>query len=226
VVSIANWLVMNHELSKEQKVLLALFRLWRDGKKKVRYEDVVVKVFEDYPADFHLKGYPQHPDSGDAVHKPLYDYRKRGMVSAAHKMFSLTPHGVSEAQKLEGLERGKPVSPEPRHRLERDAEIEIERIKGLESFKLFCTSKRDEIIDADLFDYLGVSVRTSRSDFIGRLETMKAAIAAVADTGREDQLFQAVQRFHDFMMERFSSEIAFKSAHKMPHMGGRTPNAS
>jgi hypothetical protein len=80
---------MNPSLSKEQKVLLALFRLWSEGKKKVRYEDVVVRAFEDYPADFHLKGHPQHPDSGDAVHKPLYDYRKKGMVSASHKMFCL-----------------------------------------------------------------------------------------------------------------------------------------
>lgn len=216
---------MNQELSKEQKVLLALFRLWRGGKKKVRYEDVVVKVFEDYPADFHLKGYPQHPDSGDAVHKPLYDYRKRGMVSAAHKMFSLTPHGVTEAQKLEGLERGKPTRPELRHRLDRDVEIEIERIRGLESFKLFCADKKEEIIDADLFDYLAVSVRTSRNDFIGRLETMKAAVAAVVDTGREDPLFQSVQHFHDFMMDRFANEIVFKSGHKMPD-GGPAPNAS
>jgi hypothetical protein len=217
---------MNQELSKEQKVLLALFRLWSAGKKKVRYEDVVVRAFKDYPADFHLKGYTQYPDSGDAVHKPLYDYRKRGMVSASHKMFSLTPHGVTEAQRLEAAERGKPAQREPRHRLERDAEIEIERIRGLESFKLFCAGKKQEIIDADLFDYLGVSVRTGRNDFIGRLETMKAAVAALLDTGREDALLNSVQQFHEYIMSRFAAEIAFKSGHKAPHGGGPIPHAS
>src|SRR5882762_9085351 len=138
------------EPSKEQKVLLALYRLWNDGRKKVRYEDIVVRVFRDYPGDFHLKGYPEFPDTGDAVHKPLYDYRKRGMVSASNKMFSLTSHGVAEAQRLQTVEKGKPAQTEVRHRLERDAQIEVDRVKQLEGFKLFLAGKHDEIIDSDL----------------------------------------------------------------------------
>src|SRR6266700_5327427 len=110
LLSRLNWRIMNVELSKEQKVLLALYRLWKEGRKKVRYEDIVVQVFKDYSADFHLKGYPEFPDTGDAVHKPLYDYRKRGMVSASNKMFSLTPHGVAEAEKLQAVEKGRPPS--------------------------------------------------------------------------------------------------------------------
>jgi len=40
--------------------------------------------------------------------------------------------------------------------------------------------KHDEIIDSDLFEYLGVSVAQLKMTLIGRLETMKSAIAAVA----------------------------------------------
>jgi len=207
-------------LSKEQKVLLALYRLSVDGKKRVRYEDIVVRVFRDYPADFHLKGYPDFPDSGDAVHKPLYDYRKRGMVLASNKMFSLTSHGMAEAERLQAAEKGRPSAGQPRHRLERDAQIEIERIKQLEGFKLFLAQKHEEIIDSDLFEYLGVSVRSTKNDFIGRLETMKAAIAAVSNSGLNDPLLVAARQFHDFLMKRFSADIDIKTGRHSPNKRG------
>lgn len=198
-------------LSKEQKVLVALYRLWNEGRKKVRYEDIVVGVFMHYPSDFHLKSYPHFPDSGDAVHKPLYDYRKRGMVSASNKMFSLTPHGVAEAQRLQAIEKGTPPPTEHRHRLERDAQIEVDRIKQLESFKLFLGGKHEDIIDSDLFEYLGVSVRSTKNEFIGRLETMKSAINAVKDSGLRDPALVGAVHFHEFMMDRFAKDIDFKA---------------
>jgi hypothetical protein len=198
-------------LSKEQKVLVALYRLWNEGHKKVRYEDIVVGVFKHYSSDFHLKGYPHFPDSGDAVHKPLYDYRKKGMVSASNKMFSLTPHGVAEAQRLQAIEKGIPQSTQPRHRLERDAQIEVDRIKELECFKLFLAGKHEEIIDSDLFEYLGVSVRSTKNEFIGRLETMKSAINAVKDSGSRDPALVGAGLFHEFMMGRFAKDIDFKA---------------
>jgi hypothetical protein len=205
---------MGAGLSKEQKVLVALYRLWNEGRKKVRYEDIVVGVFENYSSDFHLKGYPHFPDSGDAVHKPLYDYRKKGMVSASNKMFALTPHGVAEAQRLLAIEKGISPSTEPRYRLERDAQIEVDRIRQLESFKLFLAGKYDEIIDSDLFEYLGVSVRSTKNEFIGRLETMKSAINAVKDSGLKDPSLVGAGEFHEFMMSRFGKDIDFKAGRK------------
>jgi hypothetical protein len=203
---------MAPSLSMSQKVFVTLYRLSSEGRKKVRYEDVVVQVFKDYPADFHLKGYPEYPDSGDAVHKPLYDYRKKGMVSASNKMFSLTPHGLEEAGKLIAFEKGLPTTEPGHHRLERDAEIEINRIKQLESLKLFGEGKEDQIIDADLFDYLGVSVRTSKNDFIGRIEAMKSTITSIQLSRTKDPLLLLIERFHEFMITRFSDDIKFKTA--------------
>jgi hypothetical protein len=206
---------MTPDLSKEQKVLLSLYRLWNEGRKKIRYEDIVVRVFKDYPGDFHLKGYPEFPDTGDAVHKPLYDYRKRGMVTATNKMFSLTPHGVSEAERIKAIEKGKPTIEGPRHRLERDAEIEIGRVKQLEGFRLFLQGKYDEIIDSDLFEYLGVSVRSSKNDFIGRLETMKSTVSALVASGLTDPVYAGASQFHEFLMKRFEVEITAKTGRQI-----------
>jgi len=206
---------MSMELSKEQKVLLALYRLWKDGHKKVRYEDIVVRTFKDYPSDFHLKSYPEYPDTGDAVHKPLYDYRKRGMVTASNKMFSLTPHGVAEAERLRDQEKGKPPSfQEGHHRLERNAEIEFDRIKQLEAFKLFLSGKQEEIIDSDLFEYLGVSVRSTKNEFIGRVEIMNAVSAMLESSGLKDRAMLAAVQFSNFMMTKFANDIEFKSGKK------------
>jgi hypothetical protein len=194
-------------LTMSNKVLLALYKLWRNGKKKVKYEDIVVQVFRDFPSDFHLKGYPDFPDSGDAVHKPLYDYRKRGMVTASNKMFALTEHGLEEAERLMRLSPGKA---ETTHgRLDRSAQIEVERIRNLECFRLFMTGKQHDIIDADLFEYLGVSVRTSKNDFLGRVRTIQDTIASISENN--EPIFEAIRQFHGFMMSRFSSELAFKS---------------
>lgn len=207
---------MSEQLSKEQKVLLALFRLWSEGHKKVRYEDIVVRAFKDYPGDFHLKGYPEFPDTGDAVHKPLYDYRKKGMVAASNKMFSLTTYGVAEAEKLRALEKGRPSPVEAKHRIERAAQIEIERIKQLEGFKLFLAEKYNDIIDSDLFEYLGVSVRSTKNDFIGRLEAIRSAMAAVTDSGHKDPILMASLKFHDFLLSRFAETIASKTSKSGP----------
>src|ERR1700674_2549968 len=141
-----HYLKMINSLTMAQKVLLALYQLSGEGRKKVRYEDIVVQAFKNYPADFQLKGYPKFPDSGDIVHKPLYDYRKKGMVSASNKMFSLTPHGLAEASKLIAIEKGLPAVEPGHHRLERDATIEIDRIRRLERFTLFRDGNQDEII--------------------------------------------------------------------------------
>jgi len=202
---------MAPSLSMSQKVLMSLRRLSGEDRKKVRYEDIVVQVFKDYPADFHLKGYPEFPDSGDAVHKPLYDYRKKGMLSASNKMFSLTEHGLAEAGKLIAIEKGLPAIEPGHHRLERDAEIEIERIRHLESFKLFSEGKQDQIIDADLFDYLGVSVRTSKNDFIGRLEALKSTVTSNQQSLTKDPVLILIGHFHQFMTSRFSEDIKFKT---------------
>jgi len=203
---------VSSQLSMAQKVLLSLYRLSDGGRRKVRYEDIVVQAFRDYASDFHLKGHPEFPDSGDIVHKPLYDYRKKGMVSASNKMFSLTSHGLAEVQRLQAIEGGRPPSARLGHRIERGAQIELERIKHLEGFKLFLANKQDEIIDSDLFEYLGVSVRTTRNDFIGRLETVKSALDEISDANPDDLSLVAVARFHQFMVERFADMIRLKTS--------------
>src|SRR6185369_2234554 len=112
-----------------------------------------------------LKGYPEYPDSGDMIHKPLYDAKKKGYLMAANKVFALTERGLEYAAQLGG-EKGvlKSLS---KDRLSRNAGIEIARIKAIEGFELFLRGESHKLTDNDLYDYLGVTVRTQKNAVLG-----------------------------------------------------------
>ncbi len=118
-----------NNLSRGEKILLFLYEYGNKGKARVRYEDIVVGVFKKYPTDFHLKGYKEYPDSGDLIHKPLYDFKKKGYVNAASKVFSLTDRGIEYAKQL----GGKGDAPTTGDRLSRSASTEIVRVNLLKA---------------------------------------------------------------------------------------------
>src|ERR1017187_9591861 len=90
------------EISRPDKILLALHSLSDKTIRPCKYEDIVVKAFQLFPEDFQLRGYPQFPDSSD-IHKPLYGPLKRaGLVRAANKTFALTERGLTRATSLSG----------------------------------------------------------------------------------------------------------------------------
>jgi hypothetical protein len=139
------------------------------------YEDIVVKAWELFPHEFGLRGYDQkYPDSSD-LHKPLYGPLKReGFVRVQNKKFGLTEHGLAIAEKLRtpGKEAATPG------RLRRDQVIEIERLSKKSAVRLVAEDAATEILDSDLYDFYGVTVRTKPADFAGRVSTVDEAIDA------------------------------------------------
>jgi len=194
----------HNNLSKGEKILLFMFEYADKGKEKIRYEDIVVGVFKKYPQDFHLKGYKEYPDSGDLIHKPLYDFRKKGYVNAVSKVFSLTDRGIEYARQLSG----KNVATPSGDRLSRSASAEIVRIKSLEGFLLFMREGGSKLSENDFYNYLGVTVRTPKNAFIGRLETMEALISELKEHF-DDQLYESIRNYHKFLMDKYQNIITF-----------------
>ncbi|MFO8006438.1 MAG: hypothetical protein R6V05_01740 [Candidatus Brocadiia bacterium] len=190
-------------LTKPQKILAVMFDLGRGKPKALPYEDIVVAAFERYPSDFQLRGYPEYPDSSD-IHKPLYQMKKKGLVRAANKTFELTPRGLETASRLVHSES------QQSDRLTKQEEQEIGRILASAAFRLFKGGQRDGILDTDFYEYLGVTVRTSKSDFQGRLTTVESVIAAAAEKGGGDAV-QILQDLHTFLLERFAKEISARA---------------
>lgn len=196
-------------LSRGEKILYALYGLSDKSRKSIRYEDIVVRVFETYPNDFHLKGYPQYPESGDLVHKPLYEFKKKGLVVAGNKMFALTEKGLVAAEKIEEAVTGKTVS--NTERVTRDVEKEVARISKTPGFSLFVNGEADKIVDTDFFEYIGATVRTARNDFIGRLNTVTDVVKATE--GKKNPMYAKLTEYHNFITEKFSDVVEYKKEH-------------
>lgn len=193
-----------NNLSRAEKILVFLYEFGKGRTVKVRYEDIVVGVFKKYPQDFHLKGYKEYPDTGDLIHKPLYDFKKKGYVNAVSKVFSLTDRGIEYAKQLT---IGKVDIVHSGDRLSRSASTEVVRIKSLEGFLLFMKGDSNQLSENDFYNYFGVTVRTPKNAFIGRFETMKALVSELKE--QDDQLYKSITEYHDFLVEKYKNIITF-----------------
>lgn len=190
---------MMKTVSKPQKILSAMFDLSKGESKPLQYEDIVVTAFHRYPEDFQLRGYPQYPDSSD-IHKPLYSMKRDGLVRSANKSFMLTPRGLDVARNLVG------TPDTARDRLTKPEENEINRILKSPAFRLFQEGQPSRILDTDFYEYLGVSVRTPKGDFLGRVTTVEQAISAHR-AKRKDALSAILTKLHEWVVAHFNDEI-------------------
>ena len=196
-------------LSRGEKILYVLYELSEKSRKSIRYEDIVVKAFENYPDDFHLKGYPQYPESGDLVHKPLYDFKKKGLLVAGNKMFALTEKGLVAGERIESAVTGKTVN--NTERVTRDIEKEVSRVSKTPGFALFVNGESEKIVDTDFFEYIGATVRTSRNDFLGRLNTLTDVVKATTD--KKNPVYAKLAEYHKFMVSKFEDVVQYKKEH-------------
>src|SRR2546428_3846297 len=157
-----------------------------------------------FPQDFALRGYPKYPDSSD-IHKPLYGPLKRaGYILAGNKQFRLTAKGIERGRTLSGGEKSGPKK--VAERLSRTDELELHRIHQSDAFQLFLQGKGDRILDTDFYAYLGVTVRTDRNEFLGRLKTVEDSVQAgvriLADPGSTK-----TRELHEYLLNKFRAVI-------------------
>jgi hypothetical protein len=156
-------------------ILLAIYEVADGTTELSAYEDIVVRAWTLFPQEFGLRGYvEQYPDSSD-LHKPLYGPMKRdGLVRVQNKKFGLTGHGLAVAEQLRRPGTGDHAP----GRVRRDQLIEIERLAKKTAIGLTQQDKASELLDSDLYDFYGVTVRTRPADFAGRVNTVDQAIDA------------------------------------------------
>jgi len=198
------------KLTRSQKILVSLYQLSNGTNKQIRFEDIAVTAYKNFTADFQLKGYPQYPDTGDIIHKPLYsELKKGGYVLSGNKYFSLTPKGIAYAKSLLRVseKENKPGKSSSFVKLTADQQKELERLRTSSAVDLYMNGKKDEILDIDFYSYLGVTVRTNKYDFLGRLTTVEDAISATKD--KSDDLYKKLRECHEFLLGRFKENIEF-----------------
>ena len=60
-------------LSKRDKILVVLYEMSQAKHSTFKYEDVIVTLFKKHPEDFHLRGYPEYPDSFNQLAWGIYE---------------------------------------------------------------------------------------------------------------------------------------------------------
>jgi len=199
------------QLSRAQKILVTLYQLSKATPKQVRFEEIAVGVYKNFPSDFQLRGYPQYPDTGDIVHKPLYsELKKSGYVLSGNKYFSLTTKGLSFANQLTKFLTQSDSNNIPDAniiKLTADQQKELERLKSSSAVGLFLKGQKNEILDIDFYSYLGVTVRTDKNNFIGRLSVVQDAIMAIK--GKSGTLYQSLHDCHQYLLEKFKENVDY-----------------
>ncbi|OGE32710.1 hypothetical protein A3J19_03595 [Candidatus Daviesbacteria bacterium RIFCSPLOWO2_02_FULL_41_8] len=204
---------MQNNLSRAQKILISLYKLAGGTKKQVRFEDIAVKVYKTFKADFQLRGYPQYPDTGDIVHKPLYsELKKAGFVLSGNKYFSLTAKGTEYGKRLlksAGMDNKSrdTNTGDDFVKFTISQQKEIERIRDSAAFNLYTEGKKEEIIDIDFYSYLGVTVRTNKYDFLGRFSIVKDAIEATKS--KSLPLYKQLTDCHEYLINKFKENIDY-----------------
>lgn len=194
---------------RHQMILLTIYKVAGGTTSLCVYEDLVVEAWKLFPQEFGLRGYvDQYPDSSD-LHKPLYGPLKRdGYVRVQKKKFGLTESGLAAAEHLRQPDQDE--QPEL-GRVRRDQRIEIERLIKKPSVALIEEGRASELVDTDLYDFYGVTVRTKPADFAGRVTTVDAAVNAAVtaqDPSIDKQRLAWVVVTRDELKARWTDLIA------------------
>ena len=196
--------------TRTDKILTVLYKISKGTTKKLRFEDIVVALLKKYPNDFSLRGYPQYPDS-EGVMKELYrgkNIKNSGSINYSNKIFSLTDHGISYVEKLTNL--NKQNVPLTSNRLSRFAEKEVNRIRSTEGFGLFVLKEFGKITDTDFFSYLGITPRTPKGDFEGRIRTLEEVMMELRSSKVVSSLYERILSYHQFLISgKFAGIIKF-----------------
>lgn len=190
------------EIPNREKILLVIYGMSSKQTNMLKYEDLAVKAFKQYP-EFQLQGYPEYPNT-EHISKRLYDLRKEGLIKVHNRFVILTEKGKTYAKQI--MRTKSSFSKKSSKKLSRDILSEINRIKNTDVFQLFVTDKKDQIVDTDFFAYLGTTVRTERTDFRARIKTVQDVIEII----KTDDAYKTIVDLHNYLFNRFKDTIKTK----------------
>jgi len=160
-------------LSRSDKILLAINELEKKRKKegKITKEMMVVRVWEMYPSDFCMQGYPEYPNAD--ISKYITRLFKENLLTGGFNDYRITEKGRIYVKEISFLKHRIPSKKLSKSfRGSRYIGIELTRIMNSKVFKYFRNNKDGELLQSDLFDFLGTSPRSfissNKSAFIAR----------------------------------------------------------
>ncbi len=161
------------KLTKKDKILYTIVKMYNDGDNLLRYEDILVNVFKSFPEDFQIRFYPQFPDT-DTIRRTLYQLIPDGYIRISNRNCALTKDGKVRGNKIIQSLDGDSIQVEGRRDL--NYNIEIKRLLRSEGFNMYLTGKMDKIIDQDFYEFYRSSVRTRNLELLGKIKQINEVI--------------------------------------------------
>lgn len=161
------------KLTKKDKILYTIAKMYNEKGKLLRYEDILVNVYENFPQDFQIRFYPQFPDT-DTIRRALYQLIPEGYIRIANRNCNLTKEGKAQGNKIIMFLDGDNVQIDGRR--DSNYSTEIKRLLQLEGLGMYQNKILDKIIDQDFYEFFRSSVRTKPLELRGKIKQIDEII--------------------------------------------------
>lgn len=182
-------------MSRKDKILITIYKMSKGKKKELFFDDVIVETFRAFPKDFCLPRYEEFPDS-DVFRRELYfGLRPSGLIRIAKRKCILTGDGLERAAKLSELTLPEKANNQALRK-------EVGRILGLKGFQLFLMNQPDQVIDHDMYEFFGFSVRSRPLEMAERVSQVRSVIKKVVRLNSEKGTM--ISNYMKFLQDKFS----------------------
>ncbi len=208
--------------TKIDKMVIAAVRLAEEGKDPFSAEDLVVKAFELYPADFCLPGYPSYPNS-NAIYTKIMG-KSSPLVSKGFLQKSGTQRfRATSAAKARARELGE-VEGATHTVTGRQEAVELANLFTSAAWQLYREGRQVDITFYQACRFFNVPARASQWQAIaGRLAEVGNLVDRAVKLGEDgedlhlpvrgrDSVFKAAELrelgpFRDLLLARFDGEL-------------------
>jgi hypothetical protein len=167
-----------------EKILLAAAQLEESGKSPFSAEDLIVAVWQKFPASFGLKGYAdQHPDSNKVLTSIMGEKgqaRKGWLAKMGQKLYSMTREG---RQVVRRLQQGEVPQPAPSAssgvNLTRDQEKTLQNLFSGSAWHKYREGRKSELTFADACRFWGITENMQSDQLDSRLEQVRIDLTGI-----------------------------------------------
>jgi hypothetical protein len=198
------------DVSRAEKLLMAVGSLASQGKSIFTAEDLVVEAWRLFQADFSLKGYAEYPDSNLVLthimgkRAPLI---ARGWIEKiGAKQYRLTDKGAGD------LEAANPGFAEVKSQMRVNRRLEdlLGPLLTSDAFQLWRQGRKEEITFYQFSRFAGLSAGGKWQKVVGRLEQVSPLLeeaAKMAESGEAVRIYSG-KRNHVFSPEDLADVVS------------------
>jgi len=201
-------------LNKSEKILLAIYELNKSGKDKITVEDVAIKIWQMWPSEFCMRGYPQYPNVD--IQKYITKLLNNNLINGGVYDYKITDKGrdyydkIKNQKNQKNQKKGEVTAEQPRH-----IKTEMFRIINSNVFKYFIKNKPMQFLESDFFEFLGTSARSlnvkDKNIFLIRYNTIiKDIIPYCVNIKDKDEYADKIIKLWDLLSKKFEYVIKKK----------------